>query len=351
MKVRLTVVGARLRGAFVSGAGSVTARELLLLELQDARGVVGSGEAAPLPGYDGVSLDDVRAALDDCAPLLADADDRPRTEILAACAARAIPAQALAAIDLALWDLAGRRTGLPVWRLLGGGTPAGDGAPAVEVNATIAAADRSGAARAAASASAAGFRTVKLKVGIGDDAGRLAAVRAAAGPAMAIRLDANGAWSVTEAVAALSAFAPAGLELCEQPVAALAAIAVVAARTAVPIAIDESSATPGALDTRVCDAVCLKISRCGGISRTIDAARHARAAGYRVYLASTLDGPLGIAAALHAAHRIAPELPCGLATLDAFDGPESPLPARAGQITLPAGAGLGDGLLPWYALG
>ena len=69
-----------------------------------------------------------------------------------------------------------------------------------------------------------GLRCVKVKVGVGDDAGRVAAVRAAAGPEMELRLDANGAWEVDEAVAAIEALAPAGLELVEEPVHGVAAM-------------------------------------------------------------------------------------------------------------------------------
>ena len=361
MNVRGCLIAARLRAPFASGSGSVTARELLLLRLEDAGGQTGVGEAAPLAVYDGVRMEDVRAALEDCLPLLSESDGVRRQELLDACARRAVLPQALAAIDLALWDLAGRRAGLPVWRLLagagaapgvaGGGSAVASGGSGVEVNATIAAPDRAGAAQAAASARAAGFRTLKLKVGIGDDAGRLAAVRAVSGFDVAIRLDANGAWSTAEAIAALNVLAPVGLELCEEPVRGLDEIATVTRQTSVPIAIDESAAAPGALDRRVCDSVCLKIARCGGISGTIAAAQKAHAAGYRVYLASTLDGPLGIAAALHAAGAIACDRPCGLATLDAFDHANNPLPARDGWIAPPAGPGLGDGLLDWYQLG
>ena len=67
-----------------------------------------------------------------------------------------------------------------------------------------------------------------------------------------------------------------------------------------------------------------------------------------MYLASTLDGPLGIAAALHAAAVVRPERPCGLATLALFADREDPLPARDGRIAVPEGAGLGDGLISWY---
>ena len=115
-----------------------------------------------------------------------------------------------------------------------------------------------------------------------------------------------------------------------------------------PLAIDETAAAPGALDRRLCDAVCLKISRCGGISGVLDAARRARAVGYEVYLSSTFDGPLGIAAALHAAAVIAPDRRCGLATLGMFADRDDPLPADRGLMRPPAGPGLGDGLVGWY---
>ena len=175
-----------------------------------------------------------------------------------------------------------------------------DAAP-VEVNATIGALDRAGAAREAAGARAAGFGAVKVKVGVGDDAGRLAATRAASGREMRIRIDANGAWSVEEALAALRVLEPVGIECCEEPVHGLAEIEQVAAASAVPVSLDESAAEPGALDRRRCAAVCLKIAGCGGISGLLRDAQRARAAGYELYLASTLDGPLGIAAGLHAA--------------------------------------------------
>ena len=92
------------------------------------------------------------------------------------------------------------------------------------------------------------------------------------------------------------------------------------------------------------DAVCLKISRCGGIAGLLAAAALVRATGAEVYLASTLDGPLGVAAAVHAAAALASRGPmphCGLATLGLFEDIEDPLPARAGAIAVPDAPGLG----------
>jgi L-alanine-DL-glutamate epimerase-like enolase superfamily enzyme len=181
-------------------------------------------------------------------------------------------------------------------------------------------------------------------VGAGDDAGRVAAARAAAGPQASLRLDANGAWSVEQAVRSIDALSPAGLELVEEPAHGLQAVREVRERVAVRVSIDETAAEPGALGAGVADAVCLKISRCGGISGLLAAAALVRASGAEVYLASTLDGPLGVAAAVHAAAALAsrgPVAPCGLATLALFADIHDQLPARDGAIALPSAPGLG----------
>jgi L-alanine-DL-glutamate epimerase-like enolase superfamily enzyme len=112
----------------------------------------------------------------------------------------------------------------------------------------------------------------------------------------------------------------------------------------VRVAIDETAAEHGALTAGVADAVCLKISRCGGIGGLIAAAALVRASGAEVYVASTYDGPLGIAAGVHVAAALASRGPvpyCGLATLGMFAGIEDPLPARDGEIEVPSGPGLG----------
>ena len=344
MKVGISVYEARLRAPFVWSTGSVEVRPLIVLSLRGSDGVIGYGEAAPLGGYDGVAVGEVLAALEDCRPLLADSDGVDREPLLHACAGVAVLPQAVAAVDLALWDLAGQRAGAPVWRLL----DARDPSP-IAVNATITASDRAGAAAEAAAAVQAGFGTVKLKVGIGDDSGRLAAVRAAGGQRLSIRIDANGVWTVGEAAANLRALEPIRLELCEEPVAGLDEVGELAGATPVALAIDETAAAPGALDRRVCDSVCLKVARCGGITKLVDAAQRARRAGYHVYVASTLDGPLGIAAALHAAAVIAPDRPCGLATLSQFADRPDPFVPRDGRIAVPSAPGLGAGPLDWYA--
>ncbi len=339
MRLDVTRRTLRLRDPLETSYGSIIERDLLCVSVTDAAGVAGHGEAAPLPSYDGVSSEQVQAALARYGPVLAAAEGLNGAQILDACRRVADLPQALAAIDLALWDRAGRLRRKPVAALL-----TDRPAPAVPVNATITALDRRGAAEQTAAAVSEGFACVKVKVGVGDDAGRVAAARAAGGREVALRLDANGAWTVEDAVRAIDALSPAGLELVEEPVHGLHGVREVRERVAVRVAIDETASEHGALGAGVADAVCLKISRCGGISSLIAAATLVRASGAEVYLASTLDGPLGIAAALHAAAALAsrgPVPPCGLATLRLFQDLEDPLPARDGQIAVPTAPGLG----------
>lgn len=339
MRLRVERRALRLASPLRTSYGSVTERELLAVSITDADGIVGHGEAAPLEAYDGVGIEQVRAALERYVPVLAEAEGLNGAQLVDACRRVEDLPQALAAVDLALWDRAGRVQGKPVASLI-----TDDPASEVPVNATLSALDRAGVAEQAAAAVREGFECVKVKVGVGDDAGRVAATRAAAGPEVALRLDANGAWEVQDAVRAIDALAPAGLELVEEPVHGLRAVREVRERVAVRVAIDETAAEHGALGAGVADAVCLKISRCGGISGLIAAATLVRASGAEAYLASTLDGPLGVAAAIHAAAALASRGPvphCGLATLALFADIENPLPARAGRISVPTGPGLG----------
>jgi L-alanine-DL-glutamate epimerase-like enolase superfamily enzyme len=345
MQMNVTERVLRLRRPLETAYGVVAERELLTVTLTDGDGVTGRGEAAPLEPYDGVSGVRVRTALEAYRPVLMQSAEINGAQLIEACRRVDDLPAALAAIDLALWDRAGLRAGKPVARLL-----TDDPAIEVAVNATLGATDRAGAAEQAAHAAELGFPCVKVKVGVGDDPARVAAVRAAAGPQMALRVDANGAWEVDEAVRAIEALTPVGLELVEEPTHGLAAVRAVRERVAARVAIDETAAAHGALGAGVADAVCLKISRCGGIAGLLAAAALVRASGAEVYLASTLDGPLGVAAAVHAAAALASRGPlpaCGLATLGLFADLEDPLPAREGRIAVPSAPGLGVEAARW----
>jgi L-alanine-DL-glutamate epimerase-like enolase superfamily enzyme len=320
-ELHATTVG--LRAPLRTANGELRDRPLLLLELDD-----GWGEAAPLEPYDGVTVDRCRAALEAYLPILREADvSVPGVRLVDACrAADALP-QALAAVDLALWDRAGRHAGRPVCELLTDAPEA-----FVHVNALA------DTPQDAADAVRAGFGCVKAKAGLDDDARRLPAIREAMGPDVALRIDANGAWTVAEATTRIAELQALDLELVEEPVHGVTELRALRDRVSVPLAMDETDA-PGSGATQL---VCLKLSRAGGIGALLAKAAFCHAVGEEVYIASTLDGPLGIAAAVHCAAALRIARPCGLATLERLEGVDpAALAIVGGLMEVPRAPGLG----------
>jgi o-succinylbenzoate synthase len=303
---------------FVTAGGVVSERELVLLRLEAPDGAVGCGEAAPFEPYDGVPIERAIAALTG--------------------GAGRRPPQARAAEEIARLDLQARQDGRPL------AEPAKD---ALAVNLTLGAGPPDEVAKRAREGLHDGYACFKLKAGLPDDADRVAAVRAAVGPWPAVRVDANGAWSVDEAVRAIRAIESHDLEFVEQPCATLEELAEVRQRVSTPIAADELIATAEdvehSIELEACDVVNVKLAGSGGFRAAREALRTARAGGVGAFLSSTLDGPWGIAAALQLAAAENLSLACGLATLDLFEGPIArALPGpRRGTLRVPAGPGLG----------
>jgi O-succinylbenzoate synthase len=188
-----------------------------------------------------------------------------------------------------------------------------------------------------------GCTTAKVKVAepgqtLADDQARVEAVRDALGPSGAIRVDANGAWSVDEAVAAIRVLdrAAAGLEYVEQPCATVDELAAVRRAVDVPIAADESirrATDPYRVrDLEAADVAVLKVQPLGGVRACL---RIAEDIGLPVVVSSALETSVGIAAGLALAGAL-PELPyaCGLATVQLLtaDPATEPLLPVAGEL-------------------
>ncbi|WP_408897940.1 o-succinylbenzoate synthase [Nocardioides sp. R1-1] len=191
----------------------------------------------------------------------------------------------------------------------------------VPVNVTVPAV---GPERAHAIVRAGGCRTAKVKVAepgqdLAADEARLEAVRDALGPGGAIRVDANGGWSVDAAVAAIGRLdrAAGGLEYVEQPAATVEELAAVRRRVAVPVAADESirrAADPFRVRAlEAADIAVLKVQPLGGVRACLEIADRI---GLPVVVSSALETSVGIAAGVALAAAL-PELPyaCGLATV------------------------------------
>lgn len=275
---------------------------------------------------------------------------------------RELPERAAAgAIEAAALDLVARAAGRSVAAELAAMTGGGErSAGSVEVNGLVGAGSVEEAVRAARDAVSAGFGCLKLKVARGEPLAalveRVGAVRAAVGPGVRLRLDANGTWAEAEALERLRALAGLDLEYVEQPVAASlgpVGLARVRGASPIPIAADESvtdlEAAERLLAAGAADVLVVKPSRVGGPLAAARLARAAAAHGVATVVSTMFESGVGLAAASQVAAALSgPARAHGLATADLLvsdlliDGPR----VVGGRLAIPAGYGLGVVLDP-----
>jgi D-galactarolactone cycloisomerase len=254
-------------------------------------------------------------------------------------------AQAIAGIDVALWDLVARRERMPLWRLLGGRGAARIPAYASGIN-------PDGALEQAKAARDDGFSAFKLKIGFSAerDLDNLAGLREGLGADATIALDANQAWGLDEAVEMSRALAPFAPLWLEEPIAADSPPddwRRLADASPVPLAAGENLRGDQAFDALV-EARAVKViqpdlAKWGGISGCLPLARRIRAAGLR-YCPHYLGGGIGLVASAHLLAAAGGdgllEIDCNPNTLRA--GLAMPLPElRDGAILLGEAPGLG----------
>jgi L-alanine-DL-glutamate epimerase-like enolase superfamily enzyme len=352
--VRPRRLTAPLHTSFVTALRSTTRLETLLVEVVDSDGASGFGEAPQVWQVTGASLAGSEACVAEILRPLLLGRDPDDVAANGRAVARAVVGNesAKAAVDVALLDLAARRLGVPLVRLLGGVTLR------VPTDVTLPAGEPESLARAGTERAAEGFTVLKVKVGTdaATDVARVMAVREAVGPAVRIRADANQGWTAKEAVRVITALERAGadLEFVEQPVAAwdLDGLRWVTDRVDTPVMADESVFSLRDLTEvvrrRAADLVNVKLAKCGGLgpARTLlaVAAEH----GLGTMIGSMMEGPVGVGAA---ASLAAATGTTAVSDLDAAwwlreSPPAGGLRYDGGTVTLPEGPGLGRSRVP-----
>lgn len=342
VEVRQTTFSIPFRRPVVLTAGTVSGRHALLIEVIADDGTRGIGEAAPHPSAPPAAVEAAANAVAAATPRLSATPlDLAALLEIVDCVE---DAAARVALETALLDLAARLRGEPLASFL-----ARVRRSHVPVNALLDETDPGRAAEAASRAVAEGFACLKLKLGGQDGAvlaERIHAIRERVGPGVKIRVDANGAWTVAEAIDVIGRLAPHGIEYVEQPVPDIEGMAAVRRAVSVPLAADEivagAESVEGIASLRAADVVVVKPAFLG-LRASLSAIRTAEARGLDVIVTSALDTSIGIAAALHLAATLGGEHACGLATaaLLAGDLLEEPLVPRAGALAVPEGPGLG----------
>jgi len=329
-----------LESPLSTAAGAITERSGFLVRY-DHRGETGIGEATPLAGWT-ESLDACEDGLERA--LDAGAGGAHSAGLLELDAEEAPAARH--GFATALLDADARADGIPLYRWFDDTRTV----QSVPVNATVGDADRETTVDRAAAAVDRGFDCLKCKVGarpLDEDVTRVRAVREAVGDGVALRLDANGAWTREDAERALERFEPLDVAYVEQPVPAddLAGLADLRGN-GVDIAIDEGlveHSMADVFDADAADVAVLKPMVLGGPGNAQTLALRARDRGIEPVVTTTVDAVVARTAAVHVAAAIPDVAPCGLATADmlAADLTDDPAPVSDGSIAVPQDPGLG----------
>ena len=268
--------------------GVTTVQRSVLVRAASDEGVEGYGNVDPTPGYSAMSAVDVNDTVLGLAPALLGGDPFNLHRALAIMDRHVEERfEAKAAVEMALCDLKARALGLPVHSLLGGALET-----AVTLNAWIGAVTPAQAAREAVEWLARGFTTAKIKVAGASDEGieRVAAVRAAVGTRMALRVDFNESLNLGEAAGFIRRLKPSDLTLVEQPIprAEIAGLAEIRRGVDIPLMADESVTGPATLieiiKREAADIVKVKVMKQGGLLKTRQMVECAAAAGLRVVI-------------------------------------------------------------------
>ncbi len=337
---------------FHTAHGVMDTREGMIVQVTTNEGITGIGEIAPLRTFNGGSLADACSLLPELAGHLDHTTLYEALELLAAEKVHTKTASTLCGLEIALLDALGKATGCSVSTLL---SPV-DFTPraAVPINAVISAKETKVAVETALNAKKNGFPCVKLKVGLGlsisEEVERIAMVRAAIGPTMHLRLDANEAWQFEEAIAILSQCVSYDIQYIEQPLKAQDFVGMHTLRQEIPIPIAVDEAVHNlesvflVLDSEIADILVIKPQLAGGLRIGRQMIQAASERGVSSVITSTIEAGIGLAAELHlAAASPAVTLECGLATLPllADDLLTEELLVRDGFLAVPTGPGLG----------
>lgn len=301
-EVRVHVSEQPLVRPFVTAIRRAESIQVVLVEVIDDDGTSGWGEAAVSWRVTGESPESVRAVVDGVLGEVATRHPLDSPDTLHAELARVAVGNAAArsAVECAFWDLAATRSGRTLAAALGARRTR------VRTDVTVSATSTDALVTEAVRHATDGFEVIKVKVGVGgDDREALVAAREALGSDIALRVDANQAWEVDEAVAILRFWESAGvgLELVEQPVAArdLAGMAAVAARVGTPVLADESVHTEDDLHEVIrrsaAAMVNLKLAKTGGIQVARRMAWTAAEHGIGVIVGCMMEGSVGVGSA------------------------------------------------------
>ena len=336
MKLSHEIVALRTKHPFIIARGGSSEYRVVRVTVTDNDGATGWGEAAPSKHY-GETADTVVSVMPVLAAVLEKADGWS-LEALERSLAKAISfnASARAAVSAALHDLAGKRLGVPLHRMLGL-----DPTASPPTSFTLAIPPDESTLRERVR-EAAGYPVLKIKLGSTWDE-RIVRIVREMEPGKVLRVDANAAWTPKHALRMIPFLQDLGVEFVEQPLPGhdVEGLRFVRERSSLPIIADESCLVSSDIPrlAGAVDGINIKLAKCGGLREALRMVATARAHDMSVMCGCMVESSLGITAAA----QLAPLL--DYADLDGAElvvnDPYRGAKIEGGVISLPAGAGLG----------
>lgn len=293
----------RLQEPYTIAYQTIESTTNVFLRIETNRGIVGYGCAAPDQEITGETTESVLTALNDVAAEQLKGSDPLRTAMLLERLKRALgdATSALAAVDMALYDILGKTARLPLWKLLGGFRDR------IKTSMTIGILSEKETVARAREFVDQGFQCLKLKGGrdVESDIARVLKVRKTVGEKIELRFDANQGFSVDESLHFVNKTRKAKLELIEQPtsVAEPALLGRVTRDVPIPVMADESLMNLRDVFRLArkdwIDMVNIKLMKAGGISEALQINSVARAAGLEAMVGCMDESALAISAGLH----------------------------------------------------
>lgn len=314
----------RLNRSMPGKSGGIQERIGYLLKLVSETDVGGWGEAAPLPGFSRESFEETGRQLMTLRRWLPGVTVPENTEMLSGAFSMWLDSRELfpsvrCAVEMATLNLLASQQSRPLACLL-----TQRPTESIALNGLIT--DDMSVTEATRDCRQNGYRAVKLKVGGGSverDIERVRELHSQLGGSVAVRLDANRAWSFDEAMRFANAIADCYPEYIEEPLAEPVQLRELATRTGLPVALDETllDMTPSQLrEHDYARAVILKPTLLGGFELAAGFAGVAVEMGIKVVVSSSFESSVGIAAlANFAAAYSAPNTAAGLDTLNWFE--------------------------------
>ena len=301
-----------LRTPFKTALRTVDRINDLIVKVETEDGTCGYGEAPPTAVITGETLQSIEAAVRDyLAPAVAGCSlDEPEDIFARLDKAMAKNTSAKAAVDIAIYDLLARVKGVPLFRFLGAEDPQ-QIRTVLDTDLTISVNDVQTMVRDSILAVERGFKILKVKVGKGGetDVERVRQIRAAVGPDVSIRLDANQGWTPEEAIRTICMMEEAGLnlELVEQPVSChdFKGLKAVTQKAGTPVLADESvfsyEDAVRIVEEHAADLINIKLMKTGGIHEALRICSLADRYGVKCMAGCMLESAVSVSGAVHLA--------------------------------------------------